>query len=581
MTQPFPGPLSPADLDAVQAYYGGTPANSSSAATPPPPPDDPAAYYGPPAPPPPPTVAGPAAPPPPSWWDTVKGDIRSTLQSPQATDMLTPPTTRATQILDAGRAAVAAPPPPGPAAPASPAAPAAKASPQGGGTTPAEDKAFHDLVAGMPDPNKPKPTNGPAGPSGPSAIDKATKALRGTYDEDKAALQRGANAETDRAALMAQGSGELARQKMDDEAGRQVEAATTAQRFNDYQAETQRQIDAVRQKTIQPNRAYADTGSAVTAVIGGVLGGIYQGLNKLQSNPFLDQMNKTIDRDIAAQETDLATAKGAIAERKGMLADMRTTYKDEALAKMQARNLYYEGAKEQLAAEAATYDSPAIQARADQAISAITREQAKMDLEGAMRKAAAQAGAAAAAEHQRQTDFNNRIALQKVQNETLLAGATATKDLRDAGGGAAPGDVIGSIPKAQQPEAIKELAIKEKKDRTNAMLDQLQSDAVGRSRVNPLNAVPGTDAGDRDNRIDVMNSQIVSLIRGQGDSDAKSEERLKKLQIKYTDNDAQIQFKLDQLREKVAGNNPTPILDRYSPKAPPKAAEFNLDGSPK
>ncbi len=577
MTQPFPGPLSPADLEAAQAYYGGA-GISSSAAAPPLPPGDPAAYYGPP---PPPSVAAPAAPAPPSWWDKTKADIREAGNSPEARNILTPWATSATQSLDQIRAASTAPP----AAPASPAAPAAKnAAPQGGGgTTPAEDRAFRDLVAGMPDPNKPKaaPGAGPSGPSGPSAIDKATKALRGTFDEDKAAIQRGANAETDRAALMAQGSGELARQKMDDEAGRQVEASTAAQHFADYQAETQRQIDAVRQKTIQPNRAYADTGSAVTAVIGGVLGGIYQGLNKLQSNPFLDQMNKTMDRDIAAQEADLATAKGAIAERKGMLADMRTTYKDEALAKLQARNLYYEGAKEQLAAEAATYDSPAIQARADQAISAISREQAKLDIDAAMKKASAAAGAAAAAEHRRQTDFNNRIALQKVQNETLTAGASAAKDLRDAGGGTAPGDTIGAVPKAQVPAAIAELAVKEKKDRTNTMLDTLQSDATNRSRVNPLNAIPGTDAGDRDNRIDVLNSQIVSLIRGQGDSDAKSEERLKKLQINYTDNDAQIQFKIDQLREKVAGNNPTPILDRYSPKAPPKAAEFNLDGSPK
>ncbi len=579
MTQPFPGPLSPADLEAAQNYYGGA-GISSSAVAPPPPPGDPAAYYGPPAAPPPPSVAPPAAQPPPSWWDKTKADIRETLNSPQATDMLTAPTTRATQILDQGRAAFSTPPAAAPAA-ATPSAPTPKTSGgNGGGTTPAEDRAFRELVAGMPDPNKSKPA-GPSGPSGPSAIDKANRALRGTFDEDKAALQRGANAETDRSTLLAHGSGELARQKMDDEATRQVEASTAAQHFSNYQEETQRQIDAVRQKTIQPNRAYADTGSAVTAVIGGVLGGIYQGLNKLQSNPFLDQMNKTIDRDIAAQETDLATAKGAIAERKGMLADMRTTYKDEALAKLQARNMYYEGAKEQLAAEAATYDSPAIQARADQAINAITREQAKMDLDAAMKKAAAAAGAAAAAEHRRQTDFNNKIALQKVQNETLLAGASAAKDLRDAGGGTAPGDVIGSIPKVQQPEAIKELAVKEKKDRTNTMLDGLQSDALGRSMANPLNSVPGTDAGDRNNRIDVVNSQIVSLIRGQGDSDAKSEERLKKLQIDYTDNDAAIQFKIDQLREKVAGNNPTPILDRYSPKAPPKAAEFNLDGSPK
>jgi hypothetical protein len=113
------------------------------------------------------------------------------------------------------------------------------------------------------------------------------------------------------------------------------------------------------------------------------------------------------------------------------------------------------------------------------------------------------------------------------------------------------------------------------------MIDGLEKDAVGRSRLNPLNAISGTEAGDRNNRIDVFNSQIVSLIRGPGDSDAKSEERLKKLQIDYGDNDAQIKFKLAQLREKVAGNNPTPILDAHTPKGPAPVKQFNLDGTPK
>ncbi len=312
----------------------------------------------------------------------------------------------------------------------------AQGAPPKPATTPQEDRAALALAhyGGAPSPGaKPKATAVGGGSSGPSDLTKANRALRGTYDEEKGAVQRGANAEEDRSAGLATGAADIARQKMDDQAIAQVEAANAAKHFEDYSAETQRQIDAVRTKTIQPNRAYADTGSAVTAVIGGVLGGIYQGLNKLQSNPFLDQMNKTMDRDIAAQETDLATQKGSIAERKGLLAEMRATYKDEALAKIQAKNLYYEGAKEQLAAEAATYDSPAIQARADQAITALSREQAKLDINDAMRKAAAAQAAASAAEHRRQVDFDNQLKLQDIKNKTVTAEAGAAKDFAEGG----------------------------------------------------------------------------------------------------------------------------------------------------
>ncbi len=276
-------------------------------------------------------------------------------------------------------------------------------------------------------------TGGGGRPSGPSDYDKANKAMRGTYDEDRAATQEGANAEKGRAAMMAQGAADIAQRKMEDQAIAQVEAANAAKHFEDYSAETQRQIDDVKSLKIEPNRAYSDAGSAFAAVIGGILGGVYQGMNKLSSNPFIDQMNKVIDRDIDIQKHDIATKKGAIAERKGMLADMRGTFKDEQLAKLQAKNLYYEGAKEQLAAEAATYDSPAIQARANQAIAAINREQTKLDINDAIRKASAAQAAAGAAEHRRQMDFENQLKLQDMRNKTVTADATASKDYAEGG----------------------------------------------------------------------------------------------------------------------------------------------------
>ncbi len=302
-------------------------------------------------------------------------------------------------------------------------------------TSPEQDRAALALAhyGGAPLPGAKTAPSGAGGKPGLSAYDKAEKELRGTYDQDKAATQEGATAEKAKADILAAGAADIARRKMEDQAIQQVEAANAAKHFEDYQAETQRQIDDVKSQKIQPNRAYSDTGSAIAAVLGGVMGGMYQGLNHLQTNPFLDQMNKVIDRDIDAQKHDQATQKGAIAERKGLLAEMRTTYKDEALAKLQAKNLYYEGAKEDLAAQAATYDSPAVQARADQAIAAISREQAKLDLNDAIRKAAAAQAAGAAAEHRRQIDFENRLKLQGMRNETVKSDAQADKDYAEGG----------------------------------------------------------------------------------------------------------------------------------------------------
>ncbi len=289
---------------------------------------------------------------------------------------------------------------------------------------------------GVSGPAKPAMSSGGGGMSaGPSALAKAQGALRGSYDEEKGATQRGADTEKDRSALLAEGAQAMAQQKRDDAAIQQMEAANAAEHFKTYQEETQRQIDDVRTQKINPNRLYADSGSAVMAVIGGALGGLYQGLNHLSNNPFLDQMNKNIDRDIAAQETDLKTKKESISERKGLLSEMRATYKDDALAKMQARNLYYEAAKEDLAAQASEYDSPAIQSRADMAIAAITREQAKLDIQKAMQEAAARAAAGAAAEHRRQVDFENALKLHGARVEDRKLDIEAGKEGTKAGQG--------------------------------------------------------------------------------------------------------------------------------------------------
>ena len=287
--------------------------------------------------------------------------------------------------------------------------------------------------AGKPAAGRGGAVGGGGAPAGPSEYARGVAGLRGTYGDDKGAVQRGATAEEQRSDLIAQGTQDLAQKKQDDEAIQRVEAANAAKTFADYSAETQRQIDEVRAKKIDPNEGHHSSEETFINVLGGALGGMYMGLNHQTQNPFLEQLNKQIDQRIRVQESNRQNMREGIADRKGVLAEMRATYKDEQLAKLQARNLYYEAAKEDLAGQAATYDSPAIQARADQAINAISREQSKLDINEAMRKAAAAAAAATAAEHRRQIDFENRLKLQHMQNETLTAGANAIKAVKEGG----------------------------------------------------------------------------------------------------------------------------------------------------
>lgn len=262
---------------------------------------------------------------------------------------------------------------------------------------------------------------------------RAQGAMRGSYNTDRDALREGSDIEKKRAGLMAAGNAEIAQRKIDNQAIAQMEAANAELLFSDYSAETQRQIDDVRAKRLNPNERYADSGSAAMAVIGGALGGLYQGLNRLEKNPFIEQMNKTFDQDLAVQEKNLQTQKEGIGERRHLLAEMRGTYKDKTLADAQARNLYLEGAREALAAEAAQYDSPTIEARWKQGDAALQRMQIGLDLDRLKQEAAARAAAATAAEARRRFQLEYGLKRDTHTREWAETGIKAMAMQKEAG----------------------------------------------------------------------------------------------------------------------------------------------------
>jgi hypothetical protein len=244
-------------------------------------------------------------------------------------------------------------------------------------------------------------------------------------------MRAGAEIEQARSQTVAAGMTTLADQQRMEAERQAAEAAESAALYRSHMDETQRQLDAVREQKVDPNRLLYDDGQKAMALIGGLLGGLYQGLNKLQSNPFLDDLNRSIDRDIALQKEDLSRSERSIEGRQSLLGQMRSVYKDESLATAQAKNLYYEGIKQQLAAQAATFDSPAIQAKADQGIAVIARAQDGLKLDEASRNAAAAqaaAGAAAAARaKQQQQEFENSLKVYEAGTHRLAATKDAGK----------------------------------------------------------------------------------------------------------------------------------------------------------
>ena len=231
----------------------------------------------------------------------------------------------------------------------------------------------------------------------PYGIRAAQKAMLGSYGQEADALRMGTQgqiAQNEHTSALAE---ELARRQEEDAAIAHAEQEQAQQHFDAQMAVAQQQLDDVREQKIDPKRMMKDTGTKVLAVVGGLIGGLYQGITKQAENPFLKDLNQAIDRDIAAQEKDIANSREGVGMQLNLLAQQRAQFKDTQTAKLQIRNMAYEAAKQQIAAEAQRYESPMVQARADQAIAQLNRQQAQLQEQlGKQLQAQAAAGAAQA-----------------------------------------------------------------------------------------------------------------------------------------------------------------------------------------
>lgn len=435
-------PLSQADRERIASYFGSTSAPDPGRAAFGEPPSQ--APIAPPAAPPP-ALPDPATtlgvqPPPPPPPDVKKIELSDALKyfagiAPAPAGLLKPdefgktpdPNARLNPAARAQLEATSAKPGPSMAdlragsanmnAEAQQGAPAASPAPSKDQSKNAAAALAH--YGGAPSAAPARPAGG--GGSGDFGSGAARKQLYGTFPAEQRAMQHLADAEMAKADAVAAGMGVIGADRIREAALREARAQHEEEIFRSYQEDTQRQLDEVRQKKVDPNRLYQDGGSVFTAIVGGLLGGLYQGVNKLSSNPFIDQMNRNIDKDIALQERELDRNSKSVDARRGILSDMRNVYKDNDLARVQAKNLYYEGVKEQLQAEAMTYDSPAIAARAAQGINAVERQQAALKLDEAAKKAAAAAAAAAFARAEKQREFENQIKQEEAITHRIAA----------------------------------------------------------------------------------------------------------------------------------------------------------------
>lgn len=397
--------MSPEELAAAEQYYAGTPGvNMSPAGEVAPVAADPvAAYYGPPAPPPPPPMtAGPAP---------LPTEDPSAVVQPMASAPPVP-------VMSGGPAR-------------QPVAFERNGLPGDPYAAPRNPESFaRTMTSGVP-----VGPRGGGGGVGDFGVKKANEALLGSYDDQKAARAREGNARADMISMSGDRLGELARQKEEDAAIARAEEDAQNQRFDEHMSELERQRADLRAKKIDVN-AFMDEheGMGFLSVLGGMMGGLYQGLTKSTRNSFIDELDVQIDRWMGAQEKNIANESKSLEQGANLLREQRAIFKDHQLTKLATRQLGYEAARDYLESEKAGAESEIEAARADQGIAEINTRQKQLDRDiktaarnEARAAAAAQAAAARAAAKEAR---ENALKLYELDIKKLEAQGKAGKERR-------------------------------------------------------------------------------------------------------------------------------------------------------
>ena len=250
-----------------------------------------------------------------------------------------------------------------------------------------------------------------------------------TFDDEREAAGRLSEAQQVRLDEQAQAKAREARLMEEQAANEAAFQRDEADARAAYRAQTQRQVDEVREMKVDPGRYYRDANSwtGVLTAVGGALAGALSGFQGRSDNAFVDIINKNIDRDINAQVQAIGQKNASIADRNSLYAQLVASHKDETLARAQTRMAMLESARTHAESEAMRLGTPEAKARADALDAQLARqqEQAKAAVDGAeeqaaIRKAQALAAArgAAAAAAERRADKAREFGL-KLEEQRL------------------------------------------------------------------------------------------------------------------------------------------------------------------
>ena len=226
------------------------------------------------------------------------------------------------------------------------------------------------------------------------------------------AMGRAADADAVKAVQIAEGQRDLGRMQQEDAAIDRAQAELAQRHFDDGMQEIGRQLDDVRAAKIDPLRKMKEEPAlAVSAIVGGMIGGFYQGITGGQRNEFLADIDRQLDRAYEEDVRQLGDKKFALGQAQNLLGEQRAVQKDADLARLQSRNLQYEAIKQQIDAQATEDGTPAARARADDGIAQMQgQQQALIEEIGRRKKAQADAaGAAGMAQAKEVRDFRYKV----------------------------------------------------------------------------------------------------------------------------------------------------------------------------
>jgi hypothetical protein len=432
-------PYAPFTDEELGAYYGG-------AQPAPAPPADAASDYGPPPPP------APAAPPPPTGAQALRGG--GMLGRHPGPDPVVNALSQAFSSQDPLFQTPGSPPPaPGGLGPAEPIDPARPEQPGvvpvalAGGGRPGMDYPSGEAQVG------PITQTSPVGEEVPKVEDpaqgrsasssmfaafggggggggQARKDLYGTFDREKELMGQLAGVEMDRAAGNARGLHEASEMQRAEAVRREQESAAQGEMLRAYQDQIDLELSAIREQKVDPKAILNDAAPPLMAMVGNLFSGL------AGTNSYAERIDKIVEREIRAQENNLARKMQGTQARMSLLGQMRQTYKDENLARAQAKALMLEAHKTEMLAYAATFDSPTIATRAAQGANGVDRQIASLKIDEAAKAAAAAAAAARFREAQleKEREFKLKVYQAETGRISAVAADKATKKGNDLEG---------------------------------------------------------------------------------------------------------------------------------------------------